>query len=130
MKAENFLTTLKYVAKRLGIAEIVILVLTGLVCWWLGSRTLAGYSTGLILVGLAVMIFATFSFSGGTQLQLNDNFEYQYSKSVMPGSENDRAQQTVKDMATGCSFATWAFMAGVLTIAMGLVLKVFLALTS
>ena len=38
MKTESFFTTLKNASKRLGIAEIVILALTGLVCWWLGSQ--------------------------------------------------------------------------------------------
>lgn len=47
MKTESFLETLAYMAKRLGIAELVIMTVTGLVCWWLGWRSLADYSTAL-----------------------------------------------------------------------------------
>lgn len=125
MKTESFLTTLKALSKRLGIAEIVILALTGLVCWWLGWRTLAEYGTGLVWAGLAVMLLGMFSVLGGTQL--NNDFKYQYSKSVMPAPAHDRAQQTVTDMTAGFSFATWAFIAGVLTSALGYVLRAWLA---
>ena len=125
MKTESILTTLKNASKRLGIAEIVILALTGLVCWWLGWRTLAEYGTGLVWAGFAVMLFGTFSLLGGTQL--NDNFKYQYSKSVMPAPAHDRAQQNVTDLSAGFSFATWAFIAGILTCALGYILRTFLA---
>lgn len=125
MKIESFLTTLKNAAKRLGIGEIIILALTGLVCWWLGWRTLAEYGTGLIWAGFAVMLFGAFSLLGGTQL--NADFKYQYSKSVMPAPAHDRAQQNVTDLSAGFSFATWAFIAGILTSAVRYILRVFLA---
>ena len=109
----------------LGLQKFIILALTGLVCWWLGWRTLAEYGTGLIWAGFVVMIFGTFSLLGGTQL--NDDFTYQYSKSVMPAPAHDRAQQNVNDLAAGFSFATWAFVAGILTSALGYILRAFLA---
>ena len=99
MKAESFRTTLKNATKRLGLAEIIILAITGQVCWWLGWRTLAEYGAGLIWAGIGVILFGTFSLLGGTQL--NDDFKYQYSKSVMPAPAHDRIQQNVNDLAGG-----------------------------
>jgi len=121
MKTESVLSTLAYVAKKLGIAEIVILALTGLVCWWIGWRTLIDYSTGLKWAGLAVMFFGATSFFGGASL--GTDFNYQYSKTVMPNSDHARAQQNVAAMATSMSFATWAGIAGIITIVLGYILR-------
>jgi len=125
MKSEGFLTMLAYFAKRLGIAEIIILVVTGLICWWLGWRTLTDYSTGLLWAGFVVTVFGMFSFFGGTSL--GTDYSYQYSKTVMPNSDHNRAQQNVSDLAAGMSFATWAGIAGITTIALGYILRAFLA---
>ncbi len=117
MKTESILATLAYMAKKLGLVELAILAITGLVCWWLGLRTLTDYSTGLKWAGFAVMVFGLFGLLGGASL--GSDFSYQYSKTVMPNSDHARAQQNVADFAAGWSFATWAGLAGILTIVLG-----------
>jgi hypothetical protein len=124
MKTESFLEALAYIAKRLGIAEIVILTVTGLVWWWLGWRTLADYSTALKWAGLAIIFFGATSFFGGTNL--NRNPTYLYTQSVMPNSAHDRAQQNFSDMTQGMSFTVWAGLAGIITIGLGYLLRSFL----
>jgi hypothetical protein len=121
MKSEGFLGTLKFMAARLAIAEIVVFALTGLVCWFIGWRTLAEYSTGLLWAGFGVMVFGAFSVLGGATL--NSDFRYQYSKTVMPVSANQRMQQNVSDLAQGMSFTVWAALVGVITIILAFVLK-------
>jgi hypothetical protein len=124
VKTEIFLETLAYIAKRLGIAELVILAVTGLVCWWIGWRSLMDYSTALKWAGLAVIFFGATSFFGGTTL--NRNPTYLYTQSVMPNSARDRAQQNFSDMAQGMSFTGWASLAGIITIGLGYLLRSFL----
>lgn len=124
MKAESFLATLAYFAKKLGLAEIAILAVTGLICWWIDWRTLADYSTALKWAGLAVIFFGMTSFFGGTTL--NRNPTYLYMQSVMPNSAHDRAQQNFSDMAQGMSFTSWASLAGIITIGLGYLLRSFL----
>ena len=55
MKTDNFVSTITYLGKRLGGAGIVILAVTGLLCWLLGWRNLADYSTVLKWAGLIVV---------------------------------------------------------------------------
>ncbi len=125
MKSEGFLGTLKFVAVRFAIAEIVVLALTGVVCWFIGWRTLAEYSTGLILAGFAVIFFgASGVLSGAT---LNGDFQHQYSKTVMPNSANQRMQQNVSNLAD-ISFTVWAGLIGVITVLLGIVLKALIYL--
>ena len=64
MKTESILATLAHMAKKLGIAEVAILAVTGLVCWWLGMRTLTDYSTGLKWAGFALMVCGLFGLLG------------------------------------------------------------------
>lgn len=125
MKTESFLETLAYMAKRLGIAELVIMAVTGLVCWWLGWRSLVDYSTALKWAGLAVMFFGMTSFFGGTSL--NRDPQFLYTQTVMPNSAHDRSQQHVSDMVSGMSFTAWASLAGIITIGLGYLLRSFLA---
>ena len=99
MKTESILATLAYMTKKLGIAELAILAITGLVCWWLGLRTLTDYSTGLKWAGFAVMVFGLFGLLGGASL--GNDFSYQYSKTVMPNSDHARAQQNVVTLLQG-----------------------------
>jgi len=121
MKSEGFLGTLKFMAVRLAIAELIVFALTGAVCWLIGWRTMAEYSTGLLWAGFLVMFFGAFSVLGGASL--NSDFKYQYSKTVMPVSPSGRAQQSVTDLAQGMSFTVWAALVGVLTVILAFVLK-------
>ena len=124
MKAESVFARLAYLAKRLGIAEVIILAVTGLVCWWLDWRTLMDYSTGLKWAGFMIIVFGVFSLLGGASL--GTDISYQYAKTVMPNSDHSRAQQNVNDLAAGMSFATWAGLAGIITIGVGYLLRSFL----
>ncbi len=125
MKTDNFVSTLAYLVKRLGGAEIVILVVTGLLCWLFNWRSLIDYSTGLKWAGLIVMSVGLFSFLGGASL--GTDISFQYGKTVMPNTMQERAQQNVADMAASMSFTTWAGIVGVITITLGFILRAFVA---
>jgi len=125
MKTESYLEALAYMAKRLGIAELVIMAVTGLVCWWLGWRSLTDYGTALKWAGLAIMFFGMTSFFGGTNLSQNPR--YLYTQTVMPNSAHDRSQQHFSDLVSGMSFTAWASLAGIITIGLGYLLRYFLA---
>ena len=126
MKSEGFLGTLKFVAVRLAIAEIVVFALTGAVCWFIGWRTLAGYSTGLLLVGFVALVFGAVPVFGGNSL--DRDYQHQVSKTVMPISASGRAQQNVDDIALGMSFTFWAGSIGVITILLGIGIKALIYL--
>ena len=123
MKSEGFFATVAFIAKRVAIAEIVVIVLIGVICWLVGWRTLTEYATGLILAGFAVMFFgASGVLSGAT---LNGDFQHQYSKTVMPNSANQHLQQSMSDQ-TEMSVIFLAGVIGVITIILGIVIKVFI----
>ena len=129
MKTDNFVSTLLYLAKYLGVAEIVILAVTGLLCWWLNLRSLADYSTGLKWAGVVFMIIGMYSFFGGKSY--GTDISSQYAKTVMPNSMQDRAKQNAADMAASMSFFSWASIGasivGIITIALGYILRAFIA---
>ena len=104
MKTDNFVSTITYLGKRLRGAGIVILAVTGLLCWLLGWRNLADYSTVLKWAGLIVVFAGLFGFLGGASL--GTDLSYQYSKTVMPNTTQARVQQNVADMAASMSFTT------------------------
>jgi hypothetical protein len=124
MKWEGFLGTLKFVAARLAIAEIVVFALTGVVCWLFGGRTLADYSTVLLLVGFLALVFGAVPVFGGNSL--DRDYIHQYSKSVMPISASGRVQQNLDDMAQGMSFTFWAGSIGLITVLLGIGIKVLI----
>ena len=66
MKSGGYFAILGYFATRLVVIEIVILALTGLVCWWIGHWTLAGYSNGLSWAGGLVILFGLINLFGGS----------------------------------------------------------------
>ena len=124
MKSEGFLGTLKYVAVRVAIAEIVILALTGVVCWMIGWRTLAEYAIGVVGAGFVALVFGAVPVFGGTAL--DRDYQHQISKTVMPISASGRVQQHVDDIAQGMSFTFWAVLVGIVTIVLGFALIFFL----
>ncbi|MBI5932446.1 MAG: hypothetical protein HY867_01965 [Chloroflexi bacterium] len=128
MKSEGFLGTLKYVAVRVAIAEIVILALTGVVCWMIGWRTLTEYATGLILTGFVVIFFGAGGVWGLGADRLYGDFRYQYSNSVMPNSASQRMRQNISDLMQDISFTLWSGLIGVITILLGIVLKALIYL--
>ncbi len=127
MKAETIRSTLFHVTKRIGLVEIAVLAATGLICWLIGWRTLIDYSNSLIWLGLAVMVIGISSFFGGASL--NSKISYQYSKTVMPNSMQDRAQQNVTDTSASISFTTWAGLVGFLTIGIGYIVRLYIIST-
>ena len=123
MKSEGCLGTLKFMAITFTIAELVVFALTGIVCWLIGWRTLDAYSTGLILAGFAVLFFwVSGDLRGAT---LTSNYRYQVSKTVMPNSANQHLQQSMSDQ-TEMSVIFLAGVIGVITIILGIVIKVFI----
>ena len=127
MKTETIGSTLFYVAKRIGLVEIAILTATGLACWLIGWRTLIEYSNSLIWMGVALMVVGISSFFGGASL--NSKLGYQYGKTVMPNSMQDRAQQNVTDTAASISFTTRAGLAGFITIGVGYLVRLYIIST-
>jgi hypothetical protein len=81
---------------------------------------------GLEMGRLDSRVFAgLFGFLGGASL--GTDLSYQYSKTVMPNTTQDRVQQNVADMAASMSFTTWAGIVGITTIAIGFILQAFIA---
>jgi len=123
VKSEGCLETLKFMAVRFVIAELIVFALTGVVCWFIGWRTMAEYSTGLILAGFAVLFFWV---SGDLRSStLTSNYQYQVSKTVMPNSANQHMQQNMSDQ-TEMSVIFLAGLIGVVAILLGIVIKVLI----
>jgi hypothetical protein len=127
MKTEMLGSALFYIAKRIGLVEIAVMAVTGLGCWLIGWRTLIEYSTSLIWLGVALMVVGILSFFGG--VSLNTDISYQYGKTVMPNSMQDRAQQNVADTTASISFTTWAGLVGFITIGMGYLVRMYIIST-
>jgi hypothetical protein len=125
MKTSNFLQTLGYYVKRFALIEIIVLALTGLICWFAGWRTLGGYANGLAWAGAALMIFGALSFFGGN-VPLG-NSRYNFGSTLSHQSTFERAQNVKLNREENLSVVTIAAIIGLITAIVGLVLKFFLA---
>ena len=117
MKTENVRTVLWRYARNILLILVAIILLTALICWLGGWRTINNYGNGLMIAGLGAIILGGFTAFGGTQIARNPT--YRYVQSVMPNSLADRTRQDWVDMMDSYGFFILLASAGLLSIVCG-----------
>jgi len=127
MKSGGYLSVVGYFAMRVAIFEIIVLFITGLVCWWIGHWTPAGYSNGLSWAGGLVILFGIFSIVGGPQNMASGNIRQGFGLPFQRISEPGQGNQLIQNLADGQLSAIVMILAGITTLVIGAIIKSFIA---
>jgi hypothetical protein len=119
MKPEGIFTALGNFMKQLALIEIGILSLVGLICWWAGWLTVAGYASCLVGTGFAIMLLAVLSSSG--QKPIGDA-RYNFAATFSRTSTDDYAKSIMPYRDGYLSFAAIAGLSGLITVVIGLII--------
>jgi hypothetical protein len=122
MKTETTRSTIWRYAIKISLVDLVVLLVTALVCWLGNFHTLNQYGTGLIIAGVVAVILGGISAFGGTQIARNPT--YRYVQSVMPNSLADRTKKDWADLVDSFGFLTLMALAGFLSIVEGWVITI------
>jgi len=122
MKTETIRSAIWRYASKILLVDLVVLLVTALVCWLAGLRTLNHYGTGLMIAGFVAIILGGVSALGGNQIARDPT--YRYIQSVMPNSLADRTRNDWSDMMASYGFLIMMALAGLLSIAEGWVITI------
>ncbi len=120
MKTESSVFVILRLLGKILLADLIIFIIVGAVCWFGGWRTLENYGTGLMYGGIGAIMVAGLSALGGTEIARNPT--YRYIQSVMSNSLSDRTKQNWLDNLESFSFFAWMGVAGILATAAGYML--------
>lgn len=127
MKSGGYLSVVGYLALQVAIFEIVVLFITGLVCWWIGRWTPAGYSNGLLWAGGVVILFGIFSMFGGSQPASFGGTRQNFSFLIAPrNSESGQGTQFIQNLADGQLSAIVMVLAGITTFVIRTIINNFI----
>ncbi len=127
MKSGGYFAVLGYFATRLVVIEIVILALTGLVCWWIGHWTLAGYSNGLSWAGGVVILFGLINLFGGSEPTATMGTRYNFGFIAMRNATPGLDKPIIQNLEGNQLSAIFAGLAGIATFVIGAIIKIFIA---
>jgi len=123
MKAESISTVIWRYVRNILLIDLVVFIITALICWLGGWHTPNNYGTGLMIAGFGAFVLGGFTALGGLGVARDPT--YRYIQSVMPNSLSERTRQDWIDMMDSFSFLILLCSAGLLSIAGGWVVTVF-----
>ena len=126
MKSGGYLSVIGYFAMRVAIFEIIVLFITGVVCWLIGHWTPAGYSNGLSWAGGLVILFGIFSIVGGPQNMASGNIRQGFGLPFQRISEPGQGNQLLQNLADGQSSAIVMILAGITTFVIRAIINNFI----
>jgi hypothetical protein len=97
--------------------DLAVFILTALVCWFGGWRTIHQFGNSLMIAGFIAFLVGGVTGFGGTEIARNPT--YRYIQSVMPNSLSERTRQDWMDMMDSFSFLILLVTAGLLLMAVG-----------
>ena len=114
---ESIRTAIWGYVRKILLIDTALIIITALVCWLGGWRTLNNYGTGLMIAGFGAIIIGGFTTFGGSQVARDPT--YRYIQSVMPNSLAERTRKDWIDMLDSFSFLILLGSAGLLSMAGG-----------
>lgn len=114
--------SLRFVVKVMAVAVLVLLI-TGLVCWFGGWHTWREFGDGLFYAGVATMGIGLLSIMGSTRF--GGDAKYNYMRSAGAGTLHERSDQVWKDIFDSYNFVILMAAAGVAVIAIGWVISAY-----
>ena len=117
MKAESIHIVIWRYIRKILLVDLLAFILTALVCWLGGWRTLNNFGTGLMIAGFGAIVLGGFSALGGLGVARDPT--YRYIQSVMPNSLSERTRKDWNDMLDSFSFLILMASAGLLSMVGG-----------
>jgi hypothetical protein len=105
---------------RILLADLILFIIIGAICWLGGWRTMKDYSAGLMYGGMGALLLGGLSALGGTGMARDPT--YRYIQSVMSNSLSERTKRDWQENLESISFMVWMGIAGVIAIATGYLL--------
>jgi uncharacterized membrane protein YfcA len=122
MKKEFLFSVGRFLIKIL-ITEVVILIITAIICWFVGWRTFSEFGQGLIYAGIAVLFFSASSIFGATRLAKDPTVRY--IQSVSADDAHTRSKRHMQDLTESRAFLILVGIVGIITVALGTWLNSF-----
>jgi hypothetical protein len=102
--------------KKLIIIEVIIFIVAGLITVWVGNFTVDRYGAILLYCGIGAMAIAIASQAGSRQRPM----PYSYKPKISVSQQQLRDK---KAMQSDSKFFLYAFLVGIIPVAIGLILK-------
>jgi hypothetical protein len=122
MEREGFLSAIGRFLRDVTLVDLVMLAVTGLVCWIGGWRTFNNYGDGLMIAGVIVMAVGSLSVFGSSGLAGDPTIRY--SQSVSHAGLHERTKRHMLDVAESRVFSILMGLAGLVCFAAGALIKV------
>jgi hypothetical protein len=117
MKTEDVRTVLWRYIRKILLIDLLVFIITALICWLGGWHTLKNFGTGLMIGGFGAFILGGLTAFGGLNVARDPT--YRYIQSVMPNSLAERTRGDWIDMMESFSFLILLCSAGILSMAGG-----------
>jgi hypothetical protein len=117
MKVEGLSTVIWRMVRNVLLTDLVIFVLTALICWLGGWFTLRGYGNGLMIAGVMAFLLGGATGFGGATIARDPT--YRYIQSVMSNSLVERTHKDWIDLMDSFSFFIQMGTAGLLSVGLG-----------
>jgi hypothetical protein len=121
IKTESVGFALLRLLGRILLAELLLFVLVGVVCWFGGWRTLGDYAIGLMYGGMGAILLGGVTAFGGNTIARDPT--YRYIQSDMHNSLSERTSQDWKDNLNSINFMIWVGVAGLIAVLVGYLLN-------
>ena len=123
MRIESSASVVLRILGKIIMADLILFIVVGAVCWFMGWRTMSTFATGLMYAGMGAVILGGMSALGGNSIARDPT--YRYIQSVMPNSLADRTKQDWRENYESINFLTWSGIAGIIATAAGYLLYIF-----
>jgi hypothetical protein len=114
---KEFLFSVGRFLVKILLIEIVILIATAIICWFVGWRTFSEFGQGLIYAGIAALFFAASSIFGASRLAKDPTIRY--IQSVSADELHTRSKRHMQDLTESRAFFILMSIVGIITIALG-----------
>ncbi len=122
-KIENLGHVLWHFVRIVLLVDLLVFIVTALVCWWIGWRTPDELGLGFMLGGFLAILLGGASLAGSVQVSRNPM--YRYFQSVFPNSLPERTKQNLLDLNESSGFLILMGTAGLLAILVGWLVQEF-----
>jgi hypothetical protein len=124
MRIESSVSVILRILGKILLADLILFIFVGAVCWIFGWRTMNTFATALMYAGMGAVVLGGMSALGGNSVARDPT--YRYIQSVMPNSMPERTKQDWLENIDSINFLTYSGVAGIIATAAGYLLYVFI----
>jgi hypothetical protein len=114
---KGFLFSVGRLLVQILLIEVVILIITAIICWIVGWQTISEFGQGLTYAGIVAMLFGASSMFGATRLGKDPTIRY--IQTVSNGDLHTRSTRHMQDLKESNAFVILMGTVGIITIALG-----------